>query len=82
VELAAPGTATAIHLTAAQGITAPGGHDQMIISLFAAGWRCATSDTNCLEIGSELSYETISKINNQVAEEWWQRRPLEPVVFR
>jgi putative transposase len=57
-----------------------GGLDEMIISLYAGGMTLRDIQHHLAStIGTELSYETISKITDQVAEEVlaWQRRPLE-----
>ena len=59
-----------------------GGLDEMIVSLYAGGMTVRDIGHHLAgTIGTELSYETIAKITDEVAEEVlaWQRRPLEPL---
>ena len=57
-----------------------GGLDEMIIALYAGGMTVRDIEHFLLAtMGTELSYETISKIPDQVADEVvkWQQRPLD-----
>ena len=64
-----------------------GGLDEMIVSLYAGGMtQRDIAHHLATTVGTELSYETISKIVDEIGEEVlaWQRRPLEalyPVIF-
>jgi putative transposase len=64
-----------------------GGMDEMIIALYAGGMTVRDIEHFLLTtLGTELSYETISKITDQVSEEVlrWQHRPLDalyPVIY-
>ncbi|WP_291050500.1 IS256 family transposase [Herbiconiux sp.] len=64
-----------------------GGLDDMIVSLYAGGMTLRDIEHHLVTtIGTEISYETISKIVDEISEEvlTWQRRPLEafyPVIY-
>jgi transposase-like protein len=64
-----------------------GGLDEIIISLYAGGMTVRDIEHHlATTIGTDLSYETISKITDEIGEEVlaWQRRPLEslyPVIY-
>ncbi|MGC5616544.1 IS256 family transposase, partial [Georgenia sp. Z1491] len=63
------------------------GLDGMIISLYAGGMTLRDVEHHlATTIGTEISYETISKVVDQISEEVlaWQHRPLEalyPVIY-
>lgn len=70
-----------------KGSRRTGGLDEMIISLYAGGMTIRDI-AHHLEttVGTELSYETISKITDEILEEMtaWQNRPLEafyPILY-
>lgn len=59
-----------------------GGLDDMIISLYAGGMTLRDIQFHLAStIGTEISYETISKIVDEISEAvlTWQHRPLEPL---
>ncbi|WP_243697317.1 IS256 family transposase, partial [Aeromicrobium phragmitis] len=64
-----------------------GGLDEMIVSLYAGGMTLRDIEHHLVStIGVETSYETISKIVDEIGEAVlaWQRRPLEmfyPVIY-
>src|SRR5690625_3259112 len=70
-----------------KGSRRTGGLDEMIISLYAGGMTIRDIAYHLeTTVGTELSYETISKITDEVLDEMtaWQHRPLEefyPILY-